>query len=327
MPRTKIIAFGASLRSICWIDIFNQDPFCLRFVFNKVLQFIPRPSVKPRTHPFIAFNSFAYIGQIFHNNILHSRIDSFLNKSFTNHVICFFNASSFFARDSLKASFSRFRTVGLKFFSSSKKLISFVSKLTTSMESTIRCCCQIIFSNINSYDFCSGKRENVGDIQNSIKKPSVPFSDQLSFFEDSLAQVVFLKITQSKSTLNSPLNNVKGKTFAFNRISSFVIMDTGRFFKYKGRNVFIFLNFKNFISGRNFQYGIAYHLRTKIWKFFTNGRIAKVVQCKAIPTTVFDSFENDGIAPLRKSFLSFKKILRVFWSQNQFKGYSSFHAA
>ena len=38
------------LRSICWVNIQYANATRLYFVFDKLLQFIPTPPVKPRTH-------------------------------------------------------------------------------------------------------------------------------------------------------------------------------------------------------------------------------------------------------------------------------------
>src|SRR3990172_4444400 len=114
MPRAETITCRASLRSICGIYVYNFEPFCLCFVFDKLLKLIPRPTMQPSSHALASFDSFSNVGQVLKNYNLSSRQNGFFNNLFANNVIGFFNMPSFSAGDSVQTAFSRARAVGLK---------------------------------------------------------------------------------------------------------------------------------------------------------------------------------------------------------------------
>lgn len=215
MPKTETIIFGASLRSVCRIYVYNTNPFRLRFAFYKLLQRIPRPSMQSRSHALVSFDSFSNIGQVLENNNFTFRLNGFLNNVFANNVICCFNMPSFSARDSLQTAFSRAITVGLKFDTSCKKHISFVFKLSTSINDTVRGCCKIIFAFIYGKYFSLFFNFPIRKIEDKIKKLSLISPLEFSFFECSLFKIFSLEISSGKFTFNTPFFSVerKGATF------------------------------------------------------------------------------------------------------------------
>src|SRR3972149_11702873 len=325
MPRTKTTTFRASLGSVRRVNVYNSYSFRLSFIFNKLLKLIKRPTIQSRANAPFALDSFSYIGQVFKHNNIGFKPNRLFNYFFANNVIRFFNVSSFSAGDSLQAAFSRRRTIGLKFFSSCKKLISFVSKLSTSIDRAVRRCGKIVFANVNSYNFPFFFKSNIGDIQYDIKKPPFSFSNKFSLFNSSLFKICSLKFPKFKSTFHTSFKRKQRKNICFEGKRSLVVMDASGFLKRNYRDVLRFFDFKNFVSRTNFFNRVTNHLRAKRRDFFPNFVITQVMQSNTIPTSVFRCKGSSFIARFCKLYLRFKQSVRLFFNQNKFKCYSSFH--
>jgi len=325
MPRAERITFGASLRRISWVNVFNRNPFCFSFVLYKLLKLMPSPSVQPGSHSLVSFDSFSDVGQVLQNYNFSSRFNSFHNNLFANNVICFFNMPSFSSGDSLQTAFSRARAVGLKFCTSCKKHISFVPKFSTSVNSSVRRCGEVVFTHIYGKYFPFFFNFNIWKVENKIKKPYFPFSDKFSFFNRSTFKILSLKISRDKFTFNAPCDRVKRKNTVFNGVRSFVVVHRSCIFKLYGRNILRLFNLKNLIRRTNFFNSIANHLRPKRWDIFSNMVIAKVMQCHPIPAPILNNKRNCLITCLSKYLLRFKQSVRLFLRQVEFKCYRSFH--
>jgi hypothetical protein len=227
MPRAETTTFGADLRRVRRINEYYFNPFCLGFVINKVLELKPRPTMQSASHALVSPDSFPNIGQILKNYNFSVRINSLFNNFFAHNVICFFNMPSFFAGDSFQTAFSRARTVGLKFCTSCKKLISLVPKFSTSVNSAVGRCSKIVFSYINRKYFSFFFKFNVRKIKDKIKKPVFTFVDKFCFFNFSYFKISFLKISNNKFTFNASVCCVERKDIAFNRLTAPTIKTVG----------------------------------------------------------------------------------------------------
>ena len=325
MPRTKKTTDRADLRAICWIDVHDVNSVCHSFVLDKLMQLVPSPAMQSGTHTLVAFDSLSYVLEVFKYNNFRIALNSLFNKCLANNVICFFNASTFFARDSLQTAFSRARTVGLKFSTSCKKLISFVSKFVSFVYCAVGRCSDIILAYVYGDNVSVLFGRNVWDIKDNVEKPTPSFSNQFSLFNNTILEIFTLKISELKGAFNSTVNSEEGENISFKGKSPLVVMHASVFTKVYYRNILVTFNLKNFERSTNLFNGIANHLRAEGREKLSDRIIAKMVEGNPIPTSVSDGKRNDAVTSTSENLLRLKERVRLFWRQCKLKVYSSFH--
>lgn len=256
-----------------WLYISNFDPEACRFIFNKLPQLVKRPTVQSRAEFFSCFDSFPDVFQIFHNEgrtPVHSSLRYDLFRDAVIHVL---NVAFFSAGDMPQSLFSRLRTVALKTPTHSQESISARSNRPSSKQLSCGGCSQNIFSQIYTHCIAINYRQNVGEIEDKVKKPTISFADQLSFFRISKVKESLVISADLKWNTNPPAQTKQREHSIFQRIGSFIEMDRTSVFKKHLLRPFKRLQaccgFSNYITG---------HLRPQLGQRFSQGMVAKVMQ-------------------------------------------------
>ena len=326
MPASKRPTARTCQRCIRGTYVHHLYPLLLCFVFHKVLQLSPRPSMQPCSHPFIPLNSFSDIFQILQNDRFASRGNSLLYKSFTHFVIRFFNASLLFTRGFFQTALCRFRTVGLKFFASIQKRISFVPTFSTSIDCTIRRCGDIIFSQIYSQNRAFRFQVAIREIEDNVQKPSLSFSYQFRFFHFPLTKIMGLMVSHAEATIDSSSYGKQRKLPFFKRKGTSAIMDAACLLKHDMWDFFRFPYFKNLVARTNFSKSIAYQLCSQLRHLLSDRVIAQVVQRDTVPTPIIFCKGDDHITRFGESLLCLYKGFRLLLGKIEFEGYCPFHS-
>ena len=325
MARANYSTVRANFRSIGRVNIENIYTRCLGLVFNKLLEFTPSPAVQPRAYTLSGFNSLTNIGQIFHDNYASIRGYSFINNRLADNMVSFFDVQSFFAGDSYKAAFSRLRTVGLKFASSCKKLVSLMPQLASSVDSSIRGGGQIIFTYINTKNIAIDFKRCLWNFDAYIKKPVIAFFNKFSFFGVARIKNKFLMFSKRELAFDSSAYTKQRQSIIFYRICSLVIMHATTLLKINSWYWLRFFNLQDLVSRANFLNSIASHLRSERPNVFTNYIITQVVKGYSIPASIFNNNWHKRIACKIKLLLGFKQTNRLFLACRKLKAYSFYH--
>lgn len=141
-------------------------------------------------------------------------------------MVGLFHAAALFARDFLKQLFCRLRTVGLQRSPLCKKLISFEPDPAFAKKHIGTCCKNIIFTQVDSQKALPFFQNRIWKIEEQVEIPFPFFADQLSLFRNTLKKVGFLEWSELQGNLDPFFQSIQGYGFSFDRIGSFIEMDT-----------------------------------------------------------------------------------------------------
>jgi len=266
--------------------------------------------MEPGTLSFFGFDSLSNIFQIFENDRATPIFSSFRYNLLSHTVVRMSNRTLFSAGDFPQALFSCLGTFALKALSMSQKLISLGSKRPPSTQLSCREGSQHIFSKIDADLPIRCNKWRLWKIENQVKKPALPSSNNLSFASFPLLQEAFVKRADLNRTAKSPLQSKKGKTVSLQGVGSLIEMDGASLFEEK-----FFGLFQSKQRLRCFCNRIAGHLRAQLRKLFSHRVIGQVMEFDPISLFGLKSYLPNIIArctklickPFESLFLAFRK--------------------
>ncbi len=137
----------------------------------------------------------------------------------------------FSAGDLPQSLFSRLRTLALKTPPHSQKLVPLRSKSSPSEQFACGGGSQNIFSQIDSHSFAGLYWQNIGQIKDKVKKPSISSPYQFRFLRHSNIDKRLVESADLKRNLNTAFRSKQRENGPFQRIRSLVKMDRASFFK------------------------------------------------------------------------------------------------
>src|SRR3990167_4366097 len=317
---SKGFTVRTNFRCIGRTNIDYLDSFRLSFVFHKFAQLIKCPAVQPRTVLFTGSNALTNVFQVFHKNRRTTIVFSFLNDFFGYTVIHVFNMALFSARDIPQSLFSGLRTFALKALPMCQKLIPRSSKDSTSKQLTCGGGSKNIFSKIYTHSISRFYGQNIGQVENEVKKPAFAFTDKLGFLNHTPIQKILVKRTNFKFQTNPSAKRKKRKDLIFQRIGSFIKMD---------RTPFLEQNlprpFQCFQSLRCFCNRVATHLCSQLRKILSECMVVKMVQTNAIFLRLLYRNASHLTACGRENCLQFQKSQILRERNVKLNGNRSFH--
>lgn len=296
------------------------------FILNQGLELLERPSVKTAPYLFPCPYPLPDVRQIFHDNRTYLCSYSLLNNLFAHFMIYMLNTTSLFTRDFLQQLFCRLRTVGLQAAPLGQKFISLVADVSSTKELSTAQRSKNIFTDIYAHYTAICANGLIRQIQNQIEIPFTLFTDQFSFFRNSLIKMRLLKQAHFHFNANSSLQGVKGKKFSLNRVSSFIKMDTPIFVKMDRWNRLAFKNGSALVSLADRKNSVTNHLGAELRRAPYFG-ITKIMQSYPIPASMFNSKRNNTIACHQKSVLQVREQLRLVFSCLKLYANGTFHRA
>lgn len=326
-PFSDFPAHATCLRRVSGVNVTHGQPGTLRFVGNKVLQLPESPSVQPRPDSLPSLDVGSNVGQVFHPDFACSRTDSFRDDGLTDFVVDCFDMPLFTTGDSAELAFSSPATVGLESPTMGKVLIAVVPQFTAAPDLASTGSREVVLAHINPANTTTGNRRNIGNVEDEIEVPDAFAKDQFCFLLESAGEKIELMLTGDKGNALSPSESEQRDGISFDRVGALVEAD-GRSIKANRRNWLVlgnaFVGLERLIRIGNTVYGLAHHLATQCWKQFADGIISKVVECYAIPATMFNSKRNNGIASGSKSICQSKQRRRLLSGFQQLQIYGSF---
>jgi len=302
VSRTNFKTVRAGLRSHIRTDKDNSFAFSFSFIFDKTLQLIETPTIKPPIQSLstVLIPTFSYSFKVLQYDCI-SRSNNLLADYVVNSTHVAFLPS----RDSFKLSLSRLCAFTLEFLP--QVLVLHNLGLITTKNLTIRSDSKIIYSDINTNYFlvatrssgidisgeCDMKKQSSFSIFNNFKGLVSPIKILPIIFRNIYSNILSL----SRSKGSNP-NLIKGK-------SKEISIETNRA-GFHNRLLFKFNSFKIFRSLSN-------SLTRKISrKPLSQILIDKMMKLKSIANFSFKSFINRILNSLKKSVRHIQQFFIMF---------------
>ncbi|OGN64088.1 MAG: hypothetical protein A3E80_04580 [Chlamydiae bacterium RIFCSPHIGHO2_12_FULL_49_9] len=271
-------------------------------------------------HLFPSFDLLANVLQIFHNDRAAAVSLSLQNDLFGNAVIDVLHVAPFFARDMPQLLFSRLRTIALKARTHSKESIPLRSKRPSSKQLACGGCGQNIFSQINAHCLIGYCWQNIGQIEDEVKKPSFSFANKLCFFRSAEIEKPFVKSADFQRDLDPPSQSKQRQHSIFQRVGSLIKMDGAPIFKKH-----LLWPSQRFQTGSCFCDRIAAHLSPKLWQRMSQRAVTKVMQANAVSLFFRSGNRSSAIACIREHVLQFAKSFALKFRYVKLDRNCSFH--
>ena len=326
-PFSDFPAHATCLRRVSGVNVTHGKSSPLRLVGNKVLELPESPSVQTSPDPLPSLDVGADMGQVFHSDLACARSDGFCNDGLAGFVVDSFHMPLLTTGDSAELAFSSPATVGLETTTMGKVFVAVVPQFSAAPDLAGTGSREVILTNVKPENTATGNWRNSGNVEDEIEIPDAFAKDQFCFLRETTGENIELMLTCGKWNALAPSESEQRDGIAFDRVGAFVEAD-GRSIKANRRNRLVFGNafvgLKRLVGVRDAVYGLAHHLATQCWKKFADGIVSKMVERYAVPTTMFNSKRNNGIASGSKGVCQSKQRRRLLGGCQQLQRYGSF---
>lgn len=319
-------AHVACLRRVGGVDIDHGQSGRLRLVLDKGLQLPESPTMQTSPDALSCLDVGADVGQVFHPDLACARPGSFFNDGFAGFVVNMLHMSLLTTGDRAELAFSGPATVGLETTTMGKVFVAVVPQFSAAPDLASTGSREVILTNVKPENATTRNGRDIRNVEDEIEIPDAFAKDQFCFLRETTGENIELMLTCGKWNALTFCEGEQRDGVAFDRVGALVEAD-GRSIKTNRRNRLVFGNafvgLKRLVGVRDAVYGLAHHLATQCWKQFADGIVSKMVERYAVPTTVFDSERNDGVAGGCEYTGQGRQRQRLLGGRQQLQGYGT----